>query len=42
MCPLLNLRKNEQQELYLKANQMSMQSLHNKARIQRYLKEGQI
>lgn len=33
MCPVLNLRKNQQQGIYLKANQMSMKSLNNKARI---------
>lgn len=42
MCPVLNLRKNQQQGIYLKANQMSMKSLNNKARIQRYLREAQI
>ena len=42
MCPLLNLRKNNQNLIYLKANQMSMKSLQNKQRIQRYLREAQI
>ena len=42
MCPVLNLRKNEQTEMYLKANQMSMKSLHNKVRIQRYLRESHV
>jgi hypothetical protein len=39
MCPVLNLRKNEQHDIYLKANQISMKSLHNKDRIRRYLRE---
>jgi hypothetical protein len=42
MCPLLNLRKNNQNLIYLKANQMSIKSLQNKQRIQRYLREAQI
>ena len=42
MCPMLNLRKNDQHQIYLKANQMSTKSRHNKLRIQRYLREANL
>lgn len=38
-CPVMNLQRNNYNQLYLKANQLSHQLLQNKDRIRTYLRE---
>lgn len=41
-CPMLNLKRNDQNLIYLKANELSLKALHNRERIRRYLRDNHI
>ena len=41
-CPVINLRRNDHNLLYLKANELSLKALENRDRIRRYLRENHV
>lgn len=40
--PVINLRRNDHNLLYLRANELSLKALENRDRIRRYLRENNI
>lgn len=41
-CPVINLKRNDHNFLYLRANELSLKSLQNRERIRRYLRENNV